>query len=451
MSRPRMDPRSDRWPENATRPPAGSGPRDHGKDPLDVIGIGFGPSNLALAIALREHGGGVPGREPTSAFAEQQQTFGWHRGMLLDGATMQVSFLKDLATLRNPTSAFSFLNYLHARGRLVDFINHKTLFPTRVEFHDYLTWAAERFTAQVAYGTRVTDLRPVKGDGGDVVAVEVIADGELLGRARNIVLGLGLRPYLPEGVHASERVWHNGDLLTRLRTLPVLTHRRFAVVGAGQSAAEVVDHLHRAYPDAEVCAVFSRYGYSPADDSAFANRIFDPSAVDDFYTAPDEVKASLLSYHGNTNYSVVDIDLIDELYRRSYQENVAGAQRLRILNTSRVEGFDRVPDGVRVRVDRLTTGERVALECDALIFATGYRPPDPLDVLGELTAFCHIDERGLPKVGRDYRIVTDPALKCGIYLQGGTEHTHGLSSSLLSNAAVRAGEIVRSILAHRAG
>jgi L-ornithine N5-oxygenase len=32
-----------------------------------------------------------------------------------------------------------------------------------------------------------------------------------------------------------------------------------------------------------------------------------------------------------------------------------------------------------------------------------------------------------------------------IYLQGGTEHTHGLSSSLLSNVAVRSGEIVESI------
>ena len=34
-----------------------------------------------------------------------------------------------------------------------------------------------------------------------------------------------------------------------------------------------------------------------------------------------------------------------------------------------------------------------------------------------------------------------------IYLQGGTEHTHGLSSSLISNIAVRCGEIVESIAA----
>src|ERR1041384_4867731 len=93
----------------------------------DIVGIGFGPSNLALAIALTEHN--EQAETPvTAVFLERQQAFGSHRGMLLDDATMQVSFLKDLVTMRNPTSRFSFLNYLHERGRLVDFINHKTLF-----------------------------------------------------------------------------------------------------------------------------------------------------------------------------------------------------------------------------------------------------------------------------------------------------------------------------------
>ena len=85
----------------------------------DVVGIGFGPSNLALAVALEEeYGSGVD-----AVFFEKQPAFGWHRGMLIEGATMQVNFLKDLVTLRNPTSRYSFVNYLHSHGRLVDFIN----------------------------------------------------------------------------------------------------------------------------------------------------------------------------------------------------------------------------------------------------------------------------------------------------------------------------------------
>jgi L-ornithine N5-oxygenase len=47
-------------------------------------------------------------------------------------------------------------------------------------------------------------------------------------------------------------------------------------------------------------------------------------------------------------------------------------------------------------------------------------------------------------------VATAPNVIPGIYLQGGTEHTHGLTSTLLSHTAVRAGEIRESLLAGRA-
>ncbi|NEE40927.1 lysine N(6)-hydroxylase/L-ornithine N(5)-oxygenase family protein, partial [Streptomyces sp. SID7982] len=96
--------------------------------------------------------------------------------------------------------------------------------------------------------------------------------------ARNLVIGTGLRPLMPDAVERGDRVWHNSDLLRKVDGLEGDSPSRFVVVGAGQSAAENVAYLHRRFPDAEVCAVFSRYGYSPADDSSFANRIFDPDA-----------------------------------------------------------------------------------------------------------------------------------------------------------------------------
>lgn len=43
-----------------------------------------------------------------------------------------------------------------------------------------------------------------------------------------------------------------------------------------------------------------------------------------------------------------------------------------------------------------------------------------------------------------------PDVSAGIYLQGGTEHTHGLTSTLLSTTAIRAGEIRDSLLTSRA-
>ncbi|MFE5393255.1 lysine N(6)-hydroxylase/L-ornithine N(5)-oxygenase family protein [Streptomyces sp. NPDC056568] len=416
----------------------------------DLIGIGFGPSNVAMAIALSEHNAGVGGQEAVTArFFEQQPRFGWHRGMLIDDATMQVSFLKDLVTLRNPASEFSFLCYLQSKGRLIDFINHKNLFPLRVEFHDYLEWAAAKVDDLVSYGHEVVGVAPVVRDGAVEHLEVTVRSGEGLEvhRARNLVLGTGLRPLLPEGVERGDRVWHNSELLARVDGLEGTSPSRFVVVGAGQSAAENVAYLHRRFPRAEVCAVFTRYGYSPADDSGFANRIFDPAAVDEYFAAPGSVKRRLMDYHGNTNYSVVDIDLIDDLYRQMYREKVLGTERLRFLNVSRLTEVEETQDRVRTTVKSLVTGEETLLDADVVVFATGYSPADPLGLLGEVAERCLRDEDGLVRVERDYRIATDPDLRCGIYLQGGTEHTHGITSSLLSNTAIRVGEILESLLA----
>lgn len=420
----------------------------------DLIGIGFGPSNVAMAIALREHNARVGRQEAVTAhFFEQQPRFGWHRGMLIDDATMQVSFLKDLVTLRNPSSEYSFLCYLQSKGRLIDFINHKNLFPLRVEFHDYFEWAASQVDDMVSYGHEVVGVAPVTRDGVvEYLDVTVRSGGGLeVHRARNLVIGTGLRPLMPEGVERGDRVWHNSELLAKVDELEGTSPSRFVVVGAGQSAAENVAYLHRRFPEAEVCAVFSRYGYSPADDSAFANRIFDPQAVDEYFSAPEDVKRRLMDYHGNTNYSVVDIDLIDDLYRQSYQEKVLGTERLRFLNISRLTGVKETEVGARATVTSLVTGEETDLDADVVVFATGYSQADPTGLLGEVADRCARDDQGRVRVERDYRIATDPDLRCGIYLQGGTEHTHGITSSLLSNTAIRVGEILDSLLGRGSG
>jgi L-ornithine N5-oxygenase len=410
----------------------------------DVVGIGFGPANLALAIAIEESDTPF-----AMAFHERQASFGWHTGMLIEGATMQVSFLKDLATMRNPNSRYTFLTYLHAHGRLPTFINSKMLHPYRIEFHDYLGWAAAQFDTHVSYGSTVVGIRPVQGADGHVDLLEVLMEGadgvKRVQQARNVVLGTGIAPNLPPGVNPSARIRHSSELLTRDLGTP--RHGRYLVVGAGQSAAECAEYLHRTYGDAAVHTVFARYGYSVSDDSPFTNAIFDPTAVDDFYRAPEQTKEALLAYHANTNYSVVDLDLSQELFRRAYLEEVRGRPRLHVHRTSRVRACTETADGVEVEVESLVTGEVTRLLVDDVIYATGHRPADPLPLLGDLADECKKDEAGGLYVDRDYRVRTSEMLRCGIYLHGAsTEGSHGLSAGLLSNTAVRAGEIARSIL-----
>lgn len=399
----------------------------------DSLGIGFGPANLALAIALAERG-------RRSTFLESQPRFGWHRDMLLPGARMQIPFLKDLVTLRNAKSHFTFVNYLSERGRLVDFIGRHNVFPSRLEFHDYLEWAAAQFADDVCYSQRA-----VAVTGGDDGFVVHTAGGRQF-HAHTLVLGTGLHPVLPDGVRPSRRQWHSHCLLSGLAALPPEPPRRFAVIGAGQSAAEVVAYLHRGFEGAQVHSVFARYGYSLADDSAFANRMFDPVAVDVFYGADERVRQRLLGYHRSSNYSAVEQELIDDLYGREYAEHVAGERRLVMHKASVVSGIDEHADGVRVTVTALTDGSRETLECDAVVYATGYAPMDVAAFLGELSGHYEFDDQHRPVVSRDYRLRSKPGAPGDIFLNGSAvEHTHGLGATLLSNVAVRAGEIAAAL------
>ncbi|MEX2971727.1 lysine N(6)-hydroxylase/L-ornithine N(5)-oxygenase family protein [Streptomyces sp. C184] len=415
----------------------------------DVVGIGFGPANLSLAIALEERGA----EWMAAVFLEQQPSMGWHRGMLVPSAKMQVSFLKDLATFRNPHSRFSFVSYLHAVGRLVQFVNNQDFFPTRQEFHAYLEWAESQLAHRPQYNAEVTGIRlPEKRD-SDFVEVEVRSrlpggDDRLI-RARNIVISTGLVPRMPAGVERDERVWHSSEFLTRFRTWDGGELKRIAVVGAGQSAAEIVRFLHDEVPGAHISAVLPSYGYSIADNTPFANQVFDPGAVDDYYGGSQQSKDALWQYHKNTNYSVVDDEVIKDLKRRVYDEELSGDRRLTFLRMTRLLGVKRVANDTRVSVYSLLADDFYDFEADLVVCATGYAPMDPARVLGELDRHCLRDEAGNYRVERDYRLVTGPVLRCGVYLQGGTEHTHGLTSSLLSNIAVRSGEIADSIAERR--
>ena len=83
-----------------------------------AVGVGVGPFNLSLAALLAP-------TDFNARFFERNADFQWHPGLLLPEATLQVSYLKDLVTLVDPTSQYSFVAFLGAHKRLYRFINRK--------------------------------------------------------------------------------------------------------------------------------------------------------------------------------------------------------------------------------------------------------------------------------------------------------------------------------------
>jgi lysine N6-hydroxylase len=120
----------------------------------DLVGVGAGPTNLSLAALIETPR--VRGLiQFQSKFLEKNRAIQWHAGQLFPGTLMQTEFYRDLVTPIDPTSSFTFLNYLKAHQRLDQFFCSEYICPTRREFEDYLNWVARQLP-DVIFGSNVT-------------------------------------------------------------------------------------------------------------------------------------------------------------------------------------------------------------------------------------------------------------------------------------------------------
>ncbi|MGV6875265.1 lysine N(6)-hydroxylase/L-ornithine N(5)-oxygenase family protein [Pseudochelatococcus sp. B33] len=414
----------------------------------DIIGVGFGPSNLALALALDEIS--LHERPGLSYhFLERQPHFIWHGGMLLPDSDMQISFLKDLVSLRDPTSPYTFVNYLSEQGRLEAFINRKTFFPSRIEFNDYLRWVAARFEDRCSYGEEVFSIEPhIKGH---VVSAFDIrsrtrAGGETLRRARHVVVAVGGQPYVPpcfSALTGDARLLHSSRYLDGIDAAGVsdVPGSRIAVVGGGQSAAEIFVDLCGRFRHARIDLVVRGWALKPSDDSPFVNEVFNPESTDAFFRQPEADRRGFLEAFRNTNYAVVDQDLIQRIYTAFYEQQVARGTRLSLRN--RREVIAAAGDSRHIALT-LADGDGETTELhryDAVVLATGYRRGLDSPLFAHLDPY--IESRA---VQRDYSLRTTDDCDAGIFVQGQSEETHGLSDTLLSVVAVRAQEIAVTIV-----
>ena len=197
--------------------------------------------------------------------------------MLLPDARMQISFLKDLATLRNPQSKFTFINYLKAKDRLVQFVNLSTFFPLREEFNDYMTWCASHFDDVVQYGAETVSVAPSEKSQGRVESWTVLYRDVVSGRAtladsKHVVIAIGGAPKIPDSVahlRGEPNMFHSSSyssMTSKLRG-PSLGLRRIAVIGGGQSAAEIFNDLQSRFDNTAVTLYTSAPALKPSDDS----------------------------------------------------------------------------------------------------------------------------------------------------------------------------------------
>ncbi|MFM9379673.1 lysine N(6)-hydroxylase/L-ornithine N(5)-oxygenase family protein [Pseudomonas sp. UV AK001] len=417
-------------------------------DTYDILGIGFGPSNLALAVAVSSSGyNGAVG------FIEDKTAFSWHGDMMLPGAKMQVMFLKDLITQKDPTSPFTFINYLHEQERLNSFINLRALYPSRNDYQGYFAWAADKFSHCVQYACSASMIAPIENATGEVEGFEVhchdLRSGErTIKRARNIVMATGGSPALPCGISPqdlSARLFHSSQYLSRLEALKATEKNpalRVLIVGGGQSAAEIFQHVLHEFPHARVDLAVRNHSLMPANSSAFSNEIFDPASVDAFYESSATIKEHTLRHLRHTNYAAVDEDLIQALYGQLYEERLAGHDRARILNYHALTHVTKDDQFLDVTLRDERTQATTVNRYDTVILATGYNQQHAHRLLSGVDHLLLRHPDGSLKVARDYSLETRPSVSARLFVQGPTEHSHGLTSSLISILPFRAHDIL---------
>lgn len=446
----------------------------------DLVCVGFGPASLAIAVALHdalEAGESFLGTHtPKVRFLERQQAFAWHAGMLLPGAKMQITFVKDLATLRNPRSEFTFLNYLHQKGRLVQFTNLSTFLPQRIEYEDYMRWCAEHFEDVVDYSQDVDaiEVGSTNPQTGEVEYFRVISTDRSSGRqtekyAKHVVVAAGGRPKMPANIPTNHpRIIHSSQYATSVGKMfpPGQGPKSVAVIGAGQSAAEVFHNIPTRFPGAQSHLVIRGAALKPSDDSPFVNEVFDPERVDDIYSQDPTVRAGAIAQDKATNYGVVRIELLEDIYSTIYSQRIQYESEeqwpQQIHNHCSVTSIDNLgtPGKAPIRLNihnesgnfqahKQTSNE--TLDVDLVVVASGYSRNAHEDMLKDVRHLMPDggkDPNQRWEVERDYSVRFNKGTvseNSGIWLQGCNEGTHGLSDTLLSILAIRGGEMVQSI------
>ncbi|MVU82413.1 SidA/IucD/PvdA family monooxygenase [Nocardia sp. ET3-3] len=418
----------------------------------DMIGIGFGPANIALAVALEEL---QPRVRPL--FLEARERVVWQPEMLLAGADTQNNPVRDLVTPRNPRSKYSFLNFLFEQGRMLEYLNLGVEFPLRKEYSQYIAWVASHFADRVEYAAAVDSVEVATlPDGAEGYRVR-LASGDFR-LARTVVLAPGRTPYVPAPFDRvdSVRVAH----LTRYAGTvarfggELARGGRVAVIGSSQSAVELTLDLARRFPEAEIVTVTRGFGPRMKDVSPFMEESIMPDFVDYYFHASQQSKDALDLDLRYTNYSAADADVLRALYLMIYEQRLDGNQKVFLRNNSEVSDVSAEADGIVLTLRDRHRGEFAPERFDLVLLATGFRnfgprpdqePYPPL--LENLAPQLHRTDQGAVAVGYDYRVAGAHGHPLPpLFVYNLCESSHGISDAgSFSLLSLRAETIARTV------
>jgi L-ornithine N5-oxygenase len=412
---------------------------------FDVIMIGAGPANLSLAAMLEDTSPAIAAR---SVILEASDTIAWQPGLIFPGALSQVNYAKDLATMRDPKSRFTFLNYLHATEQIDDFINMGSALPLREEVSRYHTWVSEQLlNVRLERGHRVAKVMPIR-NGAKIIGWRVETTAGLSVTARHIVFGIGREPRIPRELKGlpDDRIIHSTNFSHRIEQLDTSTIRSIAIIGGAQSAAEMTLEAGRRFPEAKRTMIMRSIGLVGYETSKFTNEYFYHSFINCFNALQEEDRATVLREMHTANYAGLAPHTIEALYAQRYQQRLDGRSELELRPLTSIRHSMVDHDGsVIMRLDSKLSGPSEA-RFDLVLLGTGFCEDMP-SLIQETALAAGIEDI---RIDRFYRLGlgaqgSDVAM---CFVQGVNESTHGIADTLLSVQGLRSLEIGTLIQKH---
>lgn len=406
----------------------------------DLIGVGAGPANLSLASLLttaRERGL----TSITATFFEREVRVFWHSLQMFPGSLMQTEFYRDLVTPIDPTSKFSFLNYLKAQARLDQFFCSSTIYPTRREFEDYFRWVAAQI-GEVIFGVDVNNVDY------DAKKHLFVVDAGTHGRCvtKHIVFGSGGRPRSGVVVSMSDRIVDVSKLLAF--TFPESLNR-ILVVGGGQSAAECLSYLLDRFSERPVRIdwVTSETSFRALDTSNFSRETFSTAYAQMFSSLNSEVREKVNQDNGSVANGMPPLyaqTLYQRLYRlRHFPPSDKAFPVVHVQANTEVVETREEPARVTVTIQIVSTGKTDAVVYDCVILCTGLDDETILEssIIGpELRRRLHKNQDR-----NGYAVTWDGPPDRMIFVQSQNKVTHGLGDTSFVTAAGRNAAILNSI------
>ena len=398
----------------------------------DLVGIGIGPSNLSIAALLHE----APGLEVV--FFDKKPRFDWHPGLMFRQARMQTPFLKDLVTGVRPTNPYSFVNYLVQTGRFYQFLSASMDSVGRQEFTAYMAWVAGQLDV-LRFGTEIHEVQFVRDH-------FVVRHSRGFTRARNMSLGSGRAPHVPECALPAlgDRCFHAIDILTRQ---PRMEGARVAIVGGGQTGAEVLLHALRGHWGAprELSWISRRPNFEPLDETPFTNELFMPGYVRMFHRL-DERRRHALVAEQKLAGDGISSSTLRELYRELYEQQLCNDGRaVELLPARDMASAHSNGKEIRLTLHNRLDGSREYHGADLVILCTGFVERLP-GYLAKLQERLHLDEQGRLRLGSEFDVQWDGPKENRIYGLNVGRFTHGIAEPQLSLAAWRSAVIINHLL-----